>query len=464
MIKRTIFVITLLFIAFSSFSMQNDIYPKNIIFFVSDGMGYNHVDATSYYQYGNSGKQIYESQDWVKLGVSTYPAVIGIDGNDTIYAAGYNPREASKNHKYVKSDYTDSGAAATSLSTGKKVYSGSIGIGLKGDTLFHIAQAAKSLGKSTGVVASVPLSHATPAGFIAHNNHRGNYQEIARYMLFNTKLDLIFGTGNPLYDNNGNLAQMDGFFVGGTELWKELRKNKGQTVFNIDGETYSVRDATGNGKIDPWYVIESKEDFLKFSEKETSKRILGVPEIYLTLQQRRELLPEETKPFEAPLVETVPSLEEMTEAALNILSQNEKGFFVMIEGGAVDWASHRNQLGRMIEEQIDFNKSVESAVEWVEKHSSWEETLIIVTSDHECGYLTGPGKPDPLYPNIINKGKGNLPGMQWNSGTHTNKLVPLYAKGHGAEFFKIAAGEYDPKRGAFLQNTQIPQVIFMLWN
>ena len=438
--------------------------PKNIIYFVSDGMGYNHVDATSYYQYGESGSQVYEAPDWIQLGLATYPAVLHIDNGDTVYAAGYNPREASKNHEYVKSDYTDSGAAATALSTGKKVFSGSIGIGLHGDTLHHISQSAKALGKSIGVAVSVQWSHATPAGFFAHNEYRGNYSEIARYMLFDTKLDVIMGAGNPDFDDNSNPEELSGRFVGGSKLWEKLKANSDQTTFDIDDTKYHVKDATGDGEPDPWHVYQTREEFIELSKKdETPSRVLGVPKVHHTLQQSRERKPESKKPFETPLTESVPTLEELTKATINILSQNDKGFFVMVEGGAVDWASHSNESDRMIEEQIDFNKSVEAAVEWVEENSCWDETLIIVTSDHETGYLTGPGEPDPIYPPVENKGKGNLPGMEWHSGSHTNKLVPFYAKGPGAEIFEMIAGEYDPIKGPFIQNTQIPQIIFLMW-
>ena len=74
----------------------------------------------------------------------------------------------------------------------------------------------------------------------------------------------------------------------------------------------------------------------------------------------------------------VPSLETMTRGALAYLSQDPNGFFVMIEGGAVDWAAHANNTARIIEEQVDFNRSVAAVVEWVEQNSSWDETLVIV--------------------------------------------------------------------------------------
>ncbi|MGD9084488.1 MAG: alkaline phosphatase, partial [Desulfobacterales bacterium] len=160
-----------------------------------------------------------------------------------------------------------------------------------------------------------------------------------------------------------------------------------------------------------------------------------------------------------PLISSVPTLEEMTKAALNVLDDDPDGLFLMVEGGAVDWASHANQSGRMIEEQIDFNNAVQAVMDWIKANSSWGETLLIVTGDHETGYLTGPDS-DPTWKPIVNHGAGNLPGMQWNSGSHTNQLIPFFAKGCGAQLFKKGPTSEDPIRGIYIDNTVIADVIF----
>jgi alkaline phosphatase len=437
--------------------------PKNIIIFVSDGMGFNHLKATNYFQHGQSPAQVFEQPDWTGFAMATYSSVMSVRNGDTIYSGGYNPQMASTDPKYIQRDYTDSGAGATALSTGKKTYNGSIGIGIHGDTLVHMSQAAKALGKATGVVSSVPLSHATPAGFVAHNRHRNNYAEIARYMFFNTQTDVIMATGNPDFNDDGEPAEMDPRYVGGAEIWNLLKANDNRTVFETSEGTYRVQDANGNGQPDPWTVIQTREEFRQMASGTQPSRVLGVPQTYATLQQGRTMIEGHTMPFETPMNENVATLEEMTRAAINVLSQNPKGFFVMIEGGAVDWASHGNNSARMIEEQIDFHNSVNAVIEWVETYSSWDETLVIVTSDHECGYLTGPGDPDPIYQPVTNNGKGNLPGMQWHYGSHTNVLVPFFAKGPGADYFKLMARENDPVYGPFIQNTDMASLVFMLW-
>jgi alkaline phosphatase len=156
----------------------------------------------------------------------------------------------------------------------------------------------------------------------------------------------------------------------------------------------------------------------------------------------------------------------MTNAALNVLDEDPDGFFLMVEGGAVDWASHNNQSGRMIEEQADFNKAVETVINWIKKNSNWGETLLIVTADHETGYLTGPDSGDtptgPVWNDLVNNGRKVLPGFEWHSGSHTNSLVPFYAKGRGARLFKKATAGDDPVRGTYVDNTSVANVIFQL--
>ena len=136
----------------------------------------------------------------------------------------------------------------------------------------------------------------------------------------------------------------------------------------------------------------------------------------------------------------------------------------MVEGGAIDWAAHANQTGRMIEEQIDFNNTVDYVVNWVETFSNWDETLVIVTGDHECGYLTGPNanNANPLTNPIINNGKNNVPGVKWNSGSHTNSLIPVYFKGAGSEYFNLVADQRDKIYGKYINNTEIAQGMYHL--
>jgi alkaline phosphatase len=138
----------------------------------------------------------------------------------------------------------------------------------------------------------------------------------------------------------------------------------------------------------------------------------------------------------------------------------------------VDWASHNGQTGRMIEEEMDFNRAVSRVVSWIERNGGWKKNLLIVTGDHENGYPSGP-RADSLWAStklkkrgealaLENRGKGNAPGIVWRTSGHTNALLPVFAKGAGADRLKNAAKRKDPVRGAFLDNTDIGKALFEL--
>ena len=125
----------------------------------------------------------------------------------------------------------------------------------------------------------------------------------------------------------------------------------------------------------------------------------------------------------------------MTKGAIHCLEHNPDGFYLMVEGGAVDWANHANEQERMVEEQIDYVKAVEAVVAWVDSHSNWNDTLVILTADHETGLLWGPDSAKVAFQPLKDRGAGKLPGMKHNSHGHSNSLVPLYARGPGSERF-----------------------------
>ncbi|MBN2271582.1 MAG: alkaline phosphatase [Sedimentisphaerales bacterium] len=419
---------------------------KNVIVMISDGCGYNHVDAATIYQYGKTGVQPYE-QFPVKLAMSTY-----LDGQS------YEPEKAWSDFKYVSKSksFTDSAAAATTMSAGVKTKNGYIGLAPDKTPLKHTVQLAEERGKATGVVTSVQFSHATPAGFVAHNKSRDNYDEIAREMIYKSPLEVIMGCGHPEYDNDGDPVKviMEYKYVGGKDAWEDLK----------DGSVTGA-DSDGDGAPDKWTVIHEPGEFRKLMSGPTPKRVIAIPKKKKTLQQERGGKGK-AAPFEVPFNGDVPTLAEMAAGALNVLDNDPDGFFLMIEGGAIDWASHDNQPGRVIEEQIEFNKAVEAVIKWIETESSWQETLLIITADHECGYLTGPdsGTIDGkgVWNPIKNNGKGNPPKMEYHSTDHTNSLIPFYAKGAGSQLFVQQARNTDPVRGPYLDNTSIAKVVFSL--
>jgi hypothetical protein len=185
-----------------------------------------------------------------------------------------------------------------------------------------------------------------------------------------------------------------------------------------------------------------------------------------------------------------PTLSESATAALNVLNRNPNGFVLMIEGGAVDWSNHSNNLNYAVGEMIDFNDAVQTVINWVEdpaNGSSWSNTLLIVTGDHETGYLTaGPGVfPDQPLGTVndttialekIDNNTGfraswddwhnsgyidpdETVNWSWNYSSHTNSLIPFYVKGAGAGLFAAYAVNNDPVRGYYIDNTNVFNVM-----
>jgi len=443
----------------------------NVIIMISDGCGYNTWDATSYYEYGAKGQQPYEAEGWTELGCSTFMATAYHEGNSSIPSgsilkrniydssiawdttpAGYvynnDTTGAFVGYNWLKQSPTDSASAATALATGHKTFNGAInwsnwpaitGTSLEGQTL---PEYAHKWGKSVGTISTVEWSHATPAGLGgAHNFSRNNYAAIANEMLDGGWIDVIMGAGNPDYDNDGQANSSPEYkYVGGEDTWNTLKANE-----HIAG----------------WTLIQSKADFEALANPTAGTslptKLVGTAQVATTLQQARTGGNVMHDAFDTsyPMNTNVPDLATMSLAALNVLNQDTDGFFLHIEGGAIDWAGHANQPGRIIEEQVDFNNAVAAVVNWVETNSSWDKTLLIVTADHETGMLWGPNSAASAYDPIVNNGKGAMPGMAFNSNSHTNQLVPLYLRGPGINIIQNLIFNVDPVRGEYVDNTDI---------
>ncbi len=423
---------------------------RNVILMVADGAGFGTFAATSYYQYGALGTQPYEQPGWVRyactsyaLTLSTAPSGTGIQDPNLLYdpARAWDGLDA---YCWLQSTATDSAAAATALAAGIKTYNSAINWNdfnqpLTGQT---IAEYAKAAGKAVGTISSVPWSHATPACLGgAHNVSRSNYVAIANEMLNAPYLDVIMGAGNPDYDNNGNYTPGGQTkYVGGATTWSQLKAG-----------THPAG----------WTLVQSKAAFEALTSGPTPQKVVGVAQVATTLQQARSGYGPDDVPYSDPFNPNVPTLELMTRAALNVLDDDLDGFFLHIEGGAVDWANHAGQGARMIEEQIDFNHSVAAVIDWVETHSDWSETLLIVTADHETGLLWGPDSDELPFQDLTNNGPGLMPGMLYNSGGHTNSLVPLFARGVGSELLAGLVDGYDEAAfahwgvGHYLDNTDL---------
>ncbi|MCG6201787.1 alkaline phosphatase [Psychromonas antarctica] len=423
------------------------IQPKNVILMISDGASDGAWDIASYWE---NGKLANNSAPYTKLStrfaMTTFP--LSTNGPDTICGdevetisydkdqvwdeTSFTSDPADKyqrpfaGYEYISKNVTDSAAAGTALATGHKTYNGAISVDHCGRPLESITHIAKANGLSTGIITSVQFDHATPAVFGANNVSRNNYEAIGHDMLTQGEADLIMGAGHPQFDSDGKLRTTANFeykYIN-AEDWASL--NSGIL--------------TPAGSDTSWSLIDNKADFESLANNTASSEVLtgplfGLVPVGYTLQQGRTCTAgkNEHVAFDCDMTATVPSLQTMTQGAINYLSQNEKGFFLMVEGGAVDWAAHANQTARIIEEQVDFNHSVSAVIAWVEQNSNWDETLLIVTTDHGNSYVLGGASDQNAYAPVENPGKGVMPEVKYYSGDHTLELVRLYARGKGAE-------------------------------
>ncbi|WP_250505796.1 alkaline phosphatase [Bowdeniella massiliensis] len=417
-----------------------DSAPKNVIVLIGDGMGYNHIDNASSYLAGTTRWQVewdpasftggelggtpsQEFETWNRVSQQTFPVT-----------GSYDPKAAWSDFNWVKKHPTDSAAAGTALATGVKTINGYLGVDAYGKAQETIAERAKRLGKSAGVVSSVPFSHATPAAYVAHNISRNNYHDIATEMIA-SDMDVIIGAGHPHFDDSNQAAVANYKYVNEADF---TALKQGKTDFSF---------------------LETTAELTALASGETPERVFGLPQVASTLQQSRA--GESTVPFDVANND-VPDLPTLTAGALNVLDNNDEGFFLMVEGGAIDWTGHANDEVRNIEETVDFFDAVSTVSQWVEANSSWEETLVIVTADHETGYLVGP-ESDPAF-DAMTGNKGEVPKLSWHSGDHTNMLVPVFFKGAGAATLAAHATGEDPVRGAFLDNTALANFLLEdLW-
>lgn len=263
---------------------------------------------------------------------------------------------------------TDSGAGGTALSCGTKTKNGMIGTAPDSTSLTSITEIAKKNGLATGILSTSAITHATPASFVAHNSGRGNYEEIATDFLNNT-VDVFIGGGENHFRNRKD----------GKDLTITLKEQGYDVVYNIDD--------------------------LKNS---TSSKIAG-------------LLAKEHMPGVSEGRAGV--LAEMTRKAIETLSKDKDGFFLMVEGSMIDWGGHAKDFDYIASEVIDMDQAVGVAKKFAEKDG---ETLIVITADHETGGLTLPGG---------NKEKRIVVSDFIESGDHTAVMVPVFSFGPGAESF-----------------------------
>lgn len=271
---------------------------------------------------------------------------------------------------------TDSAASATAMACGVKTFNGAIG--MDNDTIpcLTILQEAKNLGMAAGLIATASIVHATPAAFIAHQDSRISYEGIAADIL-KTNVDLLIG-GGAQYFNSRTTDKRD--------LYEELRL-KGYYVSDHSMEDV-LRAPFSPGRGFAFFTAESQP---------------------AAATQGRSYLPLATR------------------HSLKYLSQrSDKGFFVMIEGSQIDWRGHRNDGREVVLETLDFDAAVREALEFAKGR---DDTLVIITADHETGGMAlNPGS------------KMGRPKFAFTTNAHTPVMIPVFAYGPSAELF---SGIYD---------------------
>lgn len=261
---------------------------------------------------------------------------------------------------------TDSAAGATVFSAGVSTYNGAIGVNKDTIAVQTIVEQLSSIGYSTGIVATSSIQHATPAAFYAHVKHRRMYEEISEFAI-NSGVDIFIG--------------------GGLKYFTE-RKDKRNLLDDMKNAGYTI-DTTQL----PANYVDGKELIL-----------LAANGMKQANQGRGDFLPKATK------------------LAMDKLSQNDKGFFLMVEGSQIDWGGHNNDAEYLIEEVLDFDKTLGVALDFAKENG---ETLIIVTADHETGGFT-----------LATEGSDyNKLKPSFSTTGHSGTMVPVFAEGPGAHLF-----------------------------
>lgn len=237
---------------------------------------------------------------------------------------------------------TDSSAGGTALATGVKTYNGAIGVDANKERVMSVAERAKRAGKKVGVTTSVSIDHATPAAFYGHQPDRSMYYEIA-LQLPEAGFDFYAGSG-----------------------------------FLKPARTFDKKDAPS---IYP--IIEQAGYTIARGIDEYQAKAGGADKMVLIQKDGTDA---SSLPYTIDRNEGDMTLAQITESAIDFLSRdNKKGFFLMVEGGKIDWACHSNDPATMVKEVIDMDNAVRVAYEFYKKHP--KETLIVITADHETGGL-----------------------------------------------------------------------------
>lgn len=316
---------------------------KNIIFMVSDGMSTGTLNMADIYLNRKTGK----GSNWLQL----YK-------DQRISRALMDTASAS-------SIVTDSSAGSSSWGGGMRVNNGSLNIGPNGEVNMPVWQKFKKAGKMAGCVTTVPITHATPAGFCVNSKSRSEQEDIAEQYL-QLGFDIMMGGGNNYFS-------------------PELRKDK--------KDVYAAYKAKG------WQVARTRSEMMA---ADSSRPVLGV-------------FADDALPFsidrsnDTQLINDTPTLAEMAAKAIDRMKNNKNGFVLQIEAGKVDWGAHANDIAAVLYDQAAFDEAIKVVIDFAEKD---KETLVIITTDH------GNANPGIIYGKDAN---ANFDSIQ--KYTHTNEWI-----------------------------------------
>ena len=321
---------------------------KYVFYFIGDGMGVNQINVTETYLAALKGKIGYEP-----ILMASFPVV----GMVNTYSA--------------TNGVTDSAAGGTALATGKKTKNGAIGVLEDLQTpCTSIAAWAQKAGKAVGVATTVAITHATPASFYGHQPKRQMYYELGQ-----------------------DLCRSGYDFFAGCDFHKPNTK-EGEPSLREQAQAAGYTILTGGYK-----------EYMKKGRK-ADKLIM------LQSDEQNQKLDSDHLPYALDQDKNDLTLEQIVRAGINFLSSKQTdGFFFQIEGGMIDYACHRNDIGNAINEVLDMDKAVKVAYEFYQQHP--DETIIVITADHETGGLVMGTGPYELHTDILKYQRKSIDELTW---------------------------------------------------
>ena len=351
---------------------------KYVFYFIGDGMGVNQINVTETYLAALKGRIGFEP-----ILMSSFPVV----GMVNTYSA--------------TNGVTDSAAGGTALACGKKTKNGAIGVleDLK-TPCTSIAVWAQKAGAAVGVATNVAITHATPASFYGHQPNRNMYYEIGQDLC---KSGFDFFAGSDFHRPNTKE---------GEPTLRDQAKAAGYTILTGGYKEYEKKGR--------------KADKLILFQSDYQNEKLGSDHIPYALDQDKNDL----------------TLEQIVRAGINYLMGKQKnGFFFQIEGGMIDYACHRNDIGNVVNEVLDLDKAVKVAYEFYQQHP--DETIIVISADHETGGLVMGKGPYELHTDLLRFQQKSIDELKWILREQYKKAPKKFTKDAVEKQLKQLMGLWD---------------------